>query len=80
MVIDKSELEDFKTILRKHGYPEEDFGLTWKRDASPARPSPETGSVTVRNKRTGVERTYGDGYLAKWVVEFEQDLKAGCLS
>lgn len=39
--------------------------------------SPELGKLTVTLNATDEARTYNTGYGSAWVVEFDDDLKAG---
>ena len=81
MIIDQTEMEDFRTALKQQGCHEDEFELSSKQDPMPAgRVSPVTGSVTVKNTKTGREQTYKAGYGTSWVVEFESDLKVGKFS
>lgn len=76
-MIDDTELEDFRTVLKEHGYSEDDFGLSSQQDPLPAGTvAPVTGKVTVRKRQTGVERTYEAGHGTAWVTAFAQDLAA----
>ena len=76
-MIDESELEDFRAALREHGYTENDFELSEQKDPLPSQGiTPVTGTVTVRNKKSGIEHTYESGHGTAWVVAFAEDLKA----
>jgi hypothetical protein len=81
MITDQSELDDFKAVLTKYGHSEGDFELSSEEAPLPiGNVSPVTGSVKVKHKMTGIERTYGAGHGTAWVVEFEKDLEAGRFS
>ena len=81
MIIEMSELTDFKAVLAKHGLSERDFALSSREDPLPVgEVSPVSGSVTVKYEKTGAERTYMAGHGTAWVVEFENDLNAGQFS
>ena len=76
-MIDESELDDFRAVLREHGYTENDFELSEQKDPLPSQGvAPVTGTVTVRSKKSGIEHTYESGHNTAWVVAFEEDLKA----
>jgi hypothetical protein len=73
--IHPSEKEDFDRELRRHGLSPDDFELSAD---DPVLTGPQIqatrGTVTVRNPKTGVTRTYS--YM-KWVADFARDLEAG---
>jgi len=78
MIVDASAREDFDSAIERAGLPKDEFEISEKEDPFPAQSIvPITGTVTVRNKRTGVERTYKAGHATAWVVEFEKDLHMG---
>ena len=63
MITDQSELDDFKAVLTKYELSEGAFKLSCEEAPLPlGNVSPVTGSVTVRNNRTSVERTYRAGH------------------
>lgn len=73
-----SELEDFWGSVNRHGYRNADFEITQKPNpTSGAGVQAVTGTVTVRCKRSGVERTYRAGYGSTWPAEVDQDLARG---
>ncbi len=78
-LIDETELEDFKTILREHDYDEGDFEISSREDErdrpQPGEIYPITGTVTVTCQKAGVSRTYTAGHMSSWVSEFERDLR-----
>lgn len=39
--------------------------------------SPIVGGITIRNKKTGVERTYQTGHTSTWIMSVIADIKAG---
>ncbi|AOY60392.1 MULTISPECIES: hypothetical protein [Desulfococcus] len=73
MRIDATEIEDFKDIIRDAGLDPSDFELLEEEVhlPRPARAS-ETFRAVVRNRRTGVTRTYN---VLHWVVDFADDLR-----
>jgi len=77
-MVSSSEKEDFNSALKRAGHAPEDFEISQKEDPLPAQGvGPITGKVTVRNRKTGAERTYPAGYGTAWVVDFEGELRAG---
>jgi hypothetical protein len=73
-----TETQDFNSAIKRAGYPKDEFEISEKEDPSPVGVVHAiTGTVTVRNKRTGVERTYKAGHATAWVAEFEKDLQTG---
>jgi hypothetical protein len=78
MTISPSEQDDFEDEIRRAGRKVSDFEL---KDASEEFPTqgvgPVTGSVIIRNTKSGVEHTYETGHSTAWVVEFHDDLHAG---
>ncbi len=78
MLISPSENEDFDNALARAGYQKENFEVIPKVNPFPAQGvGPVTGSVTVKNKLNGLERTYEAGHGTAWVVQFEKDLRTG---
>ncbi len=75
-IIDPSELEDFNASLQKYGYTQDDFELSEIENPIKAGGiQPITGQVTIKNKISGVERTYKAGEQTAWVIEFDNDLR-----
>jgi hypothetical protein len=77
-----SELDDFEQELRREGRSIEEFDVS----ATPQRLADQSGgisaysgTVTVRNRTTGTERTYRTGHGSRWLAEFADDLKVGLL-
>jgi hypothetical protein len=81
--IHKSEAEDFEAELRRHKRSEDEFEIV----ATPQMPysqqagviSPYGGTITIKNKKSGAERTYPTGSGSSWVVDFSADLEARVL-
>ncbi len=69
-ILDETEFEDFDAALRDHGQRREYFELSEQVTGW------ETGVATVRNKKSGAERSYpiGNGTMfpADFVMELEQ--------
>ena len=77
MIVSPSEREDFESAIDRAGYDKHDLEIS-EENAFPAQGiGVITGTVTIRNKRTGVERMYKAGHATAWVVEFETDLQTG---
>lgn len=75
-----SEVDDFKTELRRQrrSLNEFDVWATPKRlDNESGQISADRGTVTIKLRKTGVERTYETGHASTWVVQFASDLDAG---
>jgi len=76
-MIDSTEFEDYKAILRKHGYSEEDFELSEIENSTEVWGiQPVTGKVIITNIKSGIEKTYKAGHESQWVIDFEDDLKS----
>jgi hypothetical protein len=41
--------------------------------------SPVSGSITIKSKKTGAERTYRTGHVSGWIMEAIADIRAGAL-
>ena len=75
-IIGVDEIEDFESTIKSHGRNREDYELIEKPD-----PISEfiIGRVTVKNKKSGVTKTYRAGHGSAWVIAFEKDLEAGSI-
>lgn len=81
--VHNSEAEDFEAELRRHKRSEDEFDIV----ATPQKPfsqqagviSPYGGTITIKNKRSGAERTYTTGHGSSWVADFSADLEARVL-
>jgi hypothetical protein len=79
--IHPSYVEDFKSELRRHKRRVDEF----KVSATPLKLlsqqanviSPIVGTITIKNRTSGVERTYDTGHGTNWVARFSGDLAAG---
>ena len=77
-VVGASELEDFWGSVKRHKYRDSDFELTEKADETRGTGvQAVTGTVTIRCKSSGVERTYKAGYGSTWPAQVDQDLSRG---
>ena len=77
-VLGDDELEDFLVVIKKRGFDKNNFELT--EQPQPVRNSdvqPITGTVTVRCKVTGIERTYIAVHGSTWPTDFSTDLAHG---
>ena len=81
-IIFPKEMENFKRILAEQGYTNDNFELTTQEDPLPANGEigALTGHETVKNRESGIERTYQAGHRTAWVAEFGDDLKAGAFN
>jgi hypothetical protein len=76
------ETDDFYSELRRHGRSVHEFGISAtprQLDDQSGAISADRGTVTIRNRKSGAERTYDTGHASTWVVEFSDDLKSGVL-
>lgn len=77
-VISETELEDVHLSLRESGYNADDFDIWDTVDPLPAQGiGAITGTVTIKNERTGISQTYAAGHRTSWPAAFDQDVKAG---
>lgn len=77
-MVSDDEKEDFLSAIQQRGFKEKDFELTEQRDPS-SGPGiyTITGSVTIRCKLSGTEKTYNAGSASSWTAEFHDDLASG---
>lgn len=76
-VLAQDEIDDAHELLRRSGFRSSDFEILQGSDASPPTVTPLTGSATVRRKSNRVQRTYTAGHVSSWLLQLENDLKAG---
>jgi hypothetical protein len=79
-LIDKTERDDFNQLVKQAGFTEEDFTLSAVADLAPASGGiiyPDTGTVTVRCVKTGIERSYRAGHATSWPYDAGEDVKRG---
>lgn len=77
-VLHDDEIDDFWAAVKQYGFQEKDFEL--KQISDPTRGSglqAVTGSVTVRCKVSGIEKTYAAGHGSSWPAQFHDDLAHG---
>ena len=77
MVVDSSELDDFRNVLRRYGLDESDFEVSEQEEEMVTNPDWLRGHVTIKCRSSGVERRYKCGHGTAWVYEFDKDLTAG---
>ena len=77
-IIDRTEWEDLDHTLAKYkrNRDEFDFAEIESRPLS-AGIEPRLGTLTITLSDTGEAKTYKTGHGSAWVVEFDDDLKAG---
>lgn len=77
-MIDDSERDDFEQAIRTKSFDLDDFELIEKHDP-PGREDihPITGTVTIKRRSSGIERTYQAGYGSTWPAQFSDDLNNG---
>ncbi|WP_454782286.1 hypothetical protein [Legionella sp. WA2022007384] len=70
--------DDYKDILSRHGYDENDFDLV-EQDETDYTQNPYLiiGKVSIRCKATDITKTYNTGYASIWPADFEEDLRNG---
>ena len=72
----QSEVKDFYASIKQLGFTDTDFELKEARDLpSSGSTYAVTGSVTVKRKITGTEKTYPAGHGSSWSASFYEDLK-----
>lgn len=77
MVAD-SEKEDFEQAIHGKGLDPADFELVESRDQPQGGGTYAiTGTVTIKRKSTGAEKSYQAGHGSAWPAEFENDLTSG---
>jgi hypothetical protein len=80
--MDKSENEDFNTILQRHSFKRDDFNII-ETDTTQWNPNeivPTTGTILITLKKTNKSKTYRTGMGTRWLIEFENDLKNSVFS
>lgn len=77
MILD-SEKEDFEQAVRDNGFAVDDFELIEQQDLpSGGEIYAITGTVTIKRKSSGIEKTYRAGHGSTWPTEFSDDLNVG---
>ncbi|MCE0721827.1 MULTISPECIES: hypothetical protein [Legionella] len=71
-------LDEYKDILSRYGYDENDFELTEKDETDYTQdPYFTVGKVSIRCKSTDITKTYNTGHSSIWPTDFEDDLRVG---
>ena len=76
--MDDTELEDAYELIRQHELDPSRFDIS-SVDEPPARDGVQPIRYTVK-VRSSVERMYAGGHGAKWLENFESDLRSGIFS
>jgi hypothetical protein len=76
-VLGQDEIDDAHELLRRCGFRAGDFEILQRSDPSPPHVSPLSGTATVVRKSNRFARTYEAGHLSSWLLQLEEDLKAG---
>ena len=72
-----SEKDEFHGALERAGHAKDDFDISEKENFPSRGVGRITGTVTIRNRKTGIARAYRVGWGTAWVVEFDKDLRGG---
>lgn len=75
-----TEVDDLKTELKRQHRSLDEFDVSatpQRLDSQSGAISASRGTVTIKLRKTGAERTYETGHASTWVVQFSDDLKAG---
>lgn len=79
--LEKDQIDDYLSCLTESGFAPDDFELIQQRD----QPTgiiydPQSGTITVRRKSTGIERVYKLRSGNTWPSEFREDLHRGAFT
>lgn len=78
LLLEREEIELYRTALREHGYREEDFDLSERSDPLPCVwIMAISGEAVIKCIKTGITRYYRAGEGSTWPAEFYNDLKDG---
>jgi hypothetical protein len=73
-----SQIEDYRSSFDGSGFSPDEFELEQQRlEATGTFYDPQAGTVTVRRKETGVERSYKLSSGNNWPTDFAIDLQSG---
>ena len=77
--VDKTAIQDFHQVLTTSRRSIEDFELIENEQSAENqdRVSAVTGTVTIRNKKSGRVHNYKAGMATTWLVDFQDDLLSG---
>lgn len=77
-MVNESEMEDFRNIITDRNIDANDFSIQEKEDPITGTGiQPITGTITIRRKFKGKEKTYKVGHGSTWTAEFSDDLNCG---
>ncbi len=85
MLIDETEMEDYRAALRETGCSQEDFGL-WELVDHPQTGEAEgvfweNCTIIALCRKNGTARMYdAGGHGTNWVGDFEHDLRVGAFA
>lgn len=70
--------EDYENFIKEFNHSLEDFDLKENNQTIRSNSiSIVQGTITIKNKRTGKEKTYKAGQFSSWPSDFHNDLKQG---
>lgn len=75
-----SQMDDFKNEIKRQHRSLDEFDVSatpLRLDEASGALSAYRGTVTIKLRKTGVERSYETGHASTWVVQFSDDLKGG---
>ena len=73
--LEQNQIDDYRSCFTGSGFTPDDFELTQQRDQPTGIVyDPQAGKVTVRCKRTGIEKVYELHSGNTWPSQFDQDL------
>jgi hypothetical protein len=75
-----ADVDDLKSELARHHRSLDEFEVSatpQRLDSQSGAISANRGTVTIKLRKTGAERTYETGHASTWIVQFSDDLKAG---
>jgi hypothetical protein len=81
-LIHESELEDYESVLKRHGFTQSDFCLLEENTTSQASNCvyPVTGNVILINKKSAKVKKYTAGNGSHWIADFHYDLERNLFS
>ena len=76
-MIRKAEMEEYRYVLKKYGFNENDFDIDHKTESENPANEYLCSIVTIENVKTGINISYNCGHGYAWVPVFAEDLKNG---
>ena len=77
-LIDPTEWEDFDAVCTTLGHSPGDFDFSERIDpVTGVGPFPETGTLTIKHRRSATQKSYEAGNGSAWVADFHRDLESG---